>query len=201
MVYIDAGIIITALLILLCSLAAIDLWRQYSINSDDYWFLQYSLGVKNDDNYWKLGFRIEDLENKLESQKEKWTKITNAMNTLVPRFSITPKSLRKKKSLPDDVYTTRKSRVAVHNLLNNETSVGQIRCESEGPLLRIGLNDYRTDKRDMCGVFVSMDSNDITGPHSMFEMIPLDEDAFALRYLGTTSILLQQYILLITTLL
>lgn len=184
---VDAGSIITVLLILLCTLAALDLWRQYAINSDDYWFLQYTLAVRDNDNFWKLGYRLEDLEIKLESQKQRWISVTNAINELAPRFSLTSKSLRTP-SLPDDISLTRRSRLAVHNLLNNETSVGQIRCGVNGPLLRVGLNDFRTDPRDMCGVFVSCGSDDQPGPHSMFEMVPLDEDAFSLKFLGILSV-------------
>lgn len=183
--YVDAGSIITALLVLLCTLASLDLWRQYAINSDDYWFLQYTLAVRNDDNFWKLGFRVEDLEQKLESQKQYWISITHAINSLAPRFSIAPHALRS--NLQSDISLTRRSRVAVHNLLNNDTLVGQIRCGVEGPLLRVGLNDFRTDQRDMCGVFVSTGSDDQSGPHSMFEKVPLDEGAFSLKFLGILS--------------
>lgn len=179
---IDAGSIITALLVLLCTLASLDLWRQYAINSDDYWFLQYTLAVRSDDSLWKLGFRVEDLEQKLESQKQYWISITHAINTLAPRFSIAPHSLRP--NLQSDISLTRRSRVAVHNLLNNDTLVGQIRCGIDGPLLRVGLNDFRTDQRDMCGVFVSTGSEDQLGPHAMFEKVPLDEGAFSLKFLG-----------------
>ena len=178
----DAGTIITALLILLCTLASLDLWRQYAINSDDYWFLQYTLAVRNDDSLWKVGFRVEDLEQKLEAQKQRWSSVLHAVNTLAPRFSLAPHSLRP--SIQNDILLTRKSRSAVHNLLNNETSVGQIRCGETGPLLRVGLNDFRTDSRDMCGVFVSTGTKDQPGPHSMFEMVPLDEEAFSLKYIG-----------------
>jgi hypothetical protein len=180
--FISTGSIITSLLVLLCSLASLDLWRQYAINSDDYWFLQYTLAVRGDDSYWKLGFRLEDLEQKLESQKQRWSDVIRAINTLAPRFSLTPHSLRP--NLPDDISLTRRSRVAVHNLLNNDTSVGQIRCGEDGPLLRVGLNDFRTDKRDMCGVFVSSSTEDEVGPHAMFEIVPLDEEAFGLKFLG-----------------
>jgi hypothetical protein len=185
---VDAGSIITFLLILLCTLASLDLWRQYAINSDDYWFLQYTLAVRDNDDYWKLGYRLEDLEIKLESQKQRWIKVTNAINELTPRFSMTTKSLRPQE-LPDDIAMTRRSRVTVHALLNNETSVGQVRCGIDGPLLRVGLNDFRTDPRDMCGVFASSGSDDQQGPHSMFEMVPLDEEAFSLKFLGTMSII------------
>ena len=178
----EAGSIITALLVLLCSLASLDLWRQYAINSDDYWFLQYTKALRSDSSFWKLGFRVEDLEMKLESQKQSWSNVMHAMNSLAPRFSMTPQSLRP--SLQSDISLTRRSRLVVHGLLNNDTSVGHIRCGDEGPLLRVGLNDFRTDLRDMCGVFVSSDSKGQSGPQSMFEMVPLDEEAFSLKFLG-----------------
>ena len=179
---IDSGKIITSLLVLLCALASLDLWRQYAINSSDYWYLQYALAVRSSDKFWKLGFRLEDLEIKLESQRQRWASITQSINTIAPRFSLTPKSLRP--NIADDVSLTRRSRLAVHNLLNNETSVGQVRCGTDGKLLRVGLNDFRTDTRDMCGLFTSTGTDDQSGPHSMFEMVYLDEGAFSLKFLG-----------------
>ena len=179
---IDTGKIITALLVLLCTLASLDLWRQYAINSSDYWYLQYALAVRSGDEFWKLGFRLEDLEIKLESQKQHWMSIMQSIDTIAPRFSLTPKSLRP--NIADDISLTRRSRLAIHNLLNNETSVGQVRCGTDGKLLRIGLNDFRTDTRDMCGLFTSTGTEDQSGPHTMFEMVYLDEGAFSLKFLG-----------------
>jgi hypothetical protein len=71
-------------------------------------------------------------------------------------------------------------RIAMHDLQPNETSLIHIRCEEGGPLLRVGLNEFRTDTRDMCQVFAG-GKEDYAGPETMFERVPLDEGAFALR--------------------
>ena len=59
---VESGSVVTALLILLCGLASLDLWRQYAINSADYWYSRYTAAVGSDDSFWKLGYRIEELE-------------------------------------------------------------------------------------------------------------------------------------------
>lgn len=66
---VDSGGIVTILLIGLCALASLDLWRQYAINSADYWYYQYTNAVGSDDAFWKLGYRLEDIELK---GKKRW---------------------------------------------------------------------------------------------------------------------------------
>lgn len=178
----EASNVVTILLGLLCVLASLDLWRQYAINSAEYWFLQYSLAVRSDVNFWKLGYRVEDLELKVESQKKRLVALRHAMDSLAPRFSLDAKTLRQNQH---DFAHTRRARVAMHNLLTNDSSIFQIRCEKSGPLLRVGLNDFRTDPRDECQVFAAGSTEDSPGPYAMFEKVALDEGAFALRSLST----------------
>ena len=178
--FLDAGSVITALLLLLCSLAGIDLWRQYVINSDDYWFLQYSFAVRNNVDYWKIGFRTEDLGRKLDFQSEKLSNLTQSLADLEPYKHSTPNNL------PDEITELRKRMTLFDSPRNmNSTSlIGQIRCDNvDGHILRVGLNDFRTDPRDMCGVFVAATEMS-AGPHSYFEIVPFDEDAFGLKYIG-----------------
>ena len=182
MSFVDSSTIITVLLIALCTLAALDLWRQYAINSDDYWFYQYSMAVRSSNDFWKLGFRLEDLEKKMDAQQQRWYDIRRAVENLSPRFTLDPKSLRH--NVEGDITHTRLSRVTMHNLLNNDTAVYQIRCESAGPILRVGVNDFRTDERDVCQVFASANLDEKAGPQSMFELVALDEGTFGLRLLG-----------------
>ena len=180
--------LITILLILLCSLASMDLWRQYAINNADYWFLQYTMAVRSGVKYWKTGFRLEDLEQKLYYQANRIAEVKHALATL----DASPSSLRMSKSSGttdnmEKIPRTRKARLIVHRLLNNETKIGQIRCGDgvDTHVLRVGLNDFRTDSRDVCGVFVTTSTNDDEiAPHNVFEMVSLDEDAFGFRYLG-----------------
>jgi len=179
----ETGFIISLLLGLLCCLATLDLWRQFAINSADYWFLQYSTAARSDDNFWKMGFRMEDLELKIDAQKSRWASVRAALDSLAPRFRLDRETLRQNQH---DFAHTRQSRLAMHRLLVNDSAVVQIRCEKEGPLLRVGLNDYRTDPRDACQIFTTgSTSTSAPGPQALFEKVPLDQGAFALRALGS----------------
>lgn len=71
----------------------------------------------------------------------------------------------------------------MHNLLHNDSVIDQVRCGTDGTLLRVGVNDYRSDERDSCQIFTST-STERLGPHSMFDLTPLSEGAFALRSLA-----------------
>ena len=44
---------VSSLLLLLCALAGIDLWRQYIGRYHDVLFYQYSMGMQSDKNLWK----------------------------------------------------------------------------------------------------------------------------------------------------
>lgn len=146
----EASTIITLLLVILCLLASIDLYNQFSINSDEYWFNEYTLATRSSNDMWKLGYRIEDLEIKLASQNDYIKSVRHTLNNLAPRFRLDTQTLR---SNLHDFTHTRQARVAMHDLLYNESSVYQIRCEEDGPLIRVGVNDYRTDQRDCCQIF------------------------------------------------
>jgi hypothetical protein len=59
-------------------------------------------------------------------------------------------------------------------------------CEKDGPSLRFGLNDFRTDLRDECQIFANVKSNLKLGPQNLFHVIPLAEGAFALRSVASS---------------
>lgn len=171
----EIGHVISSLLILLCCFAALDLWRQMSIKSENFWFTQYSSAVKSSYEYWKMGYRLENLEIKLENQKLRWKSIRHVVERLTPK--LTAKSLRQN---GHTITSTRESRIAVHDLIRNETNVFQIRCENEGQYLRIGVDDFRTDSRDVCQIFTAATAES-NGPHTMFDIVQGPEGSFALR--------------------
>ena len=175
---ISSNQLITTLLITLCSLALIDLWRQLSLKGEQSWLLDYIKAVKSRSEFWQLGFRLEDLELKLEYQDDYWKRIKHQIDTaLAPKFRLDKNTLRQN---VNNIAYTRQSRIALHNLLRNDSTVYEIACGENGPLLRIGSNDFRTDSRDCCQIFGST-SYDSIGPLGMFDMIPLKEGSFALR--------------------
>lgn len=173
----DASTIITALLVLLCTLAATDLWRQYAIRNDNHWFVQYTFAARSSDKFWKFGFRLEDLEIKNSAQKSKWDSLHATFDVIESQLALNPKTLRKN---PYDFEQTRQSRIRVNEHSINSSSVYFIHCESGGPLLRIGTNDFRTDPRDMCQINTGS-ASDVPSPQNMFEKVPVEDGAFSLR--------------------
>lgn len=170
--------VIAVLIAVLCSLAAIDLWRQVAIKGDNVWYNNYVSAVKYSNDFWKLGFRLEDLEIKTEFQHKYWVDIKHQIDTaLSPKFKLDRNALRQNTK---NIAYTRQSRIALHNMLQNDSSVYQIRCGKDGALLRIGVNDFRTDSRDVCQLFTAT-SADPHGPHSMFDLEPSADGSFALR--------------------
>jgi hypothetical protein len=175
----DANNLITLSLILLCTLAALDLWRQFALKSGDYWYVAYVNAAKSSENFWKLGFHIEDLEKKMQHQSDKFELIRHEIGILNPPLRHSHEKFTRGRMMQN----------TVHRLLGNDSSVVQIRCEdlrlpSHGNILRVGFSDFRADPMDKCQVFTSTEDNAI-GPHMMFETVPLDEGAFALKNIGT----------------
>lgn len=163
---------------MLCLLAALDLWRQYAINSEDYWFAGYGAAVRSSPHFWKLGFHIEDLEQKIDYQTKRLEITRHDIGVLTPPLRHSTDSFTKRRNIQS----------TVHNLVVNDTSVVQIRCqdlmaESGGNLLRVGFSDFRADPMDKCQIFTSTSALAL-GPHMMFEVVQLDEDAFALKNIG-----------------
>jgi hypothetical protein len=175
----DSTAVITSLLIVLCSLAAIDLWRQYAIRGDNYWYDKYVHATKSSSDLWSVGFRQEDLEMKLMKEDQHLDEIKRAIDSLAPKLLDIP-ALRGHQY---DFVHSMQTASALEKLLYNDSSVVQIHCgdsASSGPFLRIGVNDFRTDSRDACQVF-SANSKEQTSPLNLFEQVFLDEGSFALR--------------------
>jgi hypothetical protein len=115
---------------------------------------------------------------KTEFQLSYWQTIKHQIDTAMsPKFKLDRNALRQNTR---NIAYTRQSRIALHNLLQNDSSVYQIRCGTDGALLRIGVNDFRTDSRDMCQIFTG-NSIDPRGPHTMFDLEPSADGSFALR--------------------
>ncbi len=172
---------ISFMLVVLCCLAGLDLWRQIAIKSEVFWYTHYVQATKSDYDYWKMGYRLENLELKIESQKSRWKSIRHVIDSLAPKFRVDAKTLR---THAHSITNTRQYRIAMHNLVRNDSAVYQIRCEHDGQLLRVGVDDFRTDERDVCQIFTSANS-DSTGPHTLFDIINLEEGNFAIRSVGS----------------
>ena len=196
----------TCLMVLLVALASMDLYQQYTMQSSSFWFREYQNAVLSTSNFWEVGYRVENLELKLESQSSRLAQARHALNQLLPRMKLDIENLR---GNMHDFKHTRGARIAMHQLLTNDSEIYRIRCGERGNLLRIGLNDFRTDERDSCMLFTDTDENvppiDSSNkgttkerysqnrilPHSFFERVSLDEGSFALRPIGARGKFLQ----------
>ena len=67
----EPGYVISTMLVILCCLAGLDLWRQIAIRDEAVWEEHYSSAVKSSLDFWKFGYRLEDIELKIEEQKAK----------------------------------------------------------------------------------------------------------------------------------
>ncbi len=186
--------VIVALMVVLVVLASTDLWRQLTIRSISSWLDHYQLAVSFNNDFWKLGFRLENLDLKLERSSARLQQVQHVLDSLLPRIRLDKELLR---TNMHDFAHTRSSRIAMHGLLMNDSAIYKIHCDNEeGNLLRVGLNDFRTDERDSCQVFTDADKpdEDWTGdgpsPQSFFEKVPLDEESFALRPVGAHNLFL-----------
>lgn len=134
------------------------------------------MGLRSSTELWKFGFRLEDLEYKIRDQTTRWNDIRKAISTISYPLRTTTKANMKK------FENTRKAIKMLHALLVNNSNVFQIKCERDGPYIRIGMNDFRTDSRDACQIFTGPVEGS-TGPQTMFEIVPhIEEDgSFGLR--------------------
>ena len=170
---------ISSMLIVLCLLAGLDLWRQLALKSEVFWREHYTIAVKSGYNFWSIGYRLEDLELKIEAQRRHLNSHLHHIDMeLAPSFSLSRATLRHNVA---NIEFTRQARISLHDMVRNDTRIYQIRCGDEGPHIRIGINDFRTDERDQCQLFTAVSTKDNVDPHTMFDFIRLPEGAFALR--------------------
>ena len=175
----EASTVISSMLVVLCLLAGLDLWRQLALKSEVFWREHYSTAVKSGYNFWSIGYRLEDLELKIEAQRRHLGSLLHHIDMeLAPTFSLSRATLRHNIG---NIEFTRQARISLHDMVRNDTRVYQIRCGVDGPHIRIGLNDFRTDERDQCQLFTAVSTKENVDPHTMYDLIRLPEGAFALR--------------------
>ena len=87
MMLLNSPTVITVLLVSLSILSALDLWKQYAIHNDDFSLAEYQKAMKKSDersghDFWKFGYRVEELEIKLEYQTQYLTAALNLIHSL-----------------------------------------------------------------------------------------------------------------------
>ena len=157
------------LLALLCCLAGFDLWRQYSVGTESYWFYQYSLAVQKNADFWNFGFRTE----RLQERNKNLAAILGDAERRIRKDSNSFRSAKTHHASLDNL-------ISLSTILYNDSNLYHIRCGDSYGLLRIGLSDFRADPRDSCQLFTGSLST-IPGPETTFEKVYLEDGSFALR--------------------
>jgi hypothetical protein len=167
---------VVGLFVALCLLAGVDLWRQYALNSHNYWFYLYARAVQARSDFWEIGYHMEEMEHKIDSQREYFAKVEHVLHAFAPDL----RGVQTLTGQVDDRFLKwRLARQQIQSLLHNDSSIYQVQCEQGGPLLRVGLNDFRTDGRDVCNIFTSpapeYGASVASGsPDTMFERVLTD---------------------------
>lgn len=174
----EPATLITALLSILCLLASLDLWRQYALRTENVMIDKYSRATKSGFNFWQFGYRLEDLELRLYQETSRIDEILNILRHPSHQLRQSKESSLGKEKL---ITEARVLRNQLQNSENNKSAIFQLRCEKNGNILRLGLNEFRTDPRDVCQVFTSLSNENHLEPLSLFEMVPLFDGAFGLR--------------------
>lgn len=177
--------VITILLVLLCIMASLDIWRQYAVKTDNFWQQHYRQAVRYSYDFWRMGFRLEDLEIKNEKQHKHLEQYLHKVDmSVAPQLTLSGNMLRRNTRYVEYV---RDSRIALYNIQHNDTKVYHITCENDGPSLRFGLNDFRADPRDECQIFTNVKNHLKLGPQNFFHVVSLSEGAFALRSMASSN--------------
>ena len=196
----------------LCLLGCIDLFRQYYANSLSYYAYEYARGVQSNSEFWEIGYNLEEMEYKIKSEREFMeqiekispnlrTNLRNGMEFSVYGFGSSSSSSSNTgfSSEHEHFLVWRQARSIIQKLLYNDSRIYQILCGDNGSPLRVGLNDFRMDERDMCNIFtaptdaINMESDNepnSAGAETMFEMIDANTDGeFYLRALSNNRFL------------
>lgn len=157
------------LLVLLCCLAAFDLFHQYQMSKEAYWYYQYTETLRSSTEFWNFGFRLERLE-------QKNAMLTESLNGLKRTIAAASTSLRKPDAAAPHIALSHK----IASLLQNDSNVVQIRCGTNNGLLRLGVSDFRADPRDACQLFTGTITT-TPGPETAFEKVYQPDGAIGLR--------------------
>jgi len=151
--------VLYVLLIIVGYLFVGEIRRAYERRQQALWDDRYIDAVRSSPEEWKLGWRLEDLESRLHSQRRVADALIEA----------------------DGDVQHLVSAVAGH-----EEEYHTLECVSRlGKRVHVGPDEFR-DMADRCHLFSGLDVKDApaVGPHELFEVVPLDDDAVGLRALS-----------------
>ena len=151
--------VLYVLLVVVGYLFVKEIQRAYERRQQALWDDRYIDAVRSSPEEWKLGWRLEDLESRLHSQRRVADALIEA----------------------DGDVQHLVSAVAGH-----EEEYHTLECVSRlGKRVHVGPDEFR-DMADRCHLFSGLDVKDApaVGPHELFEVVPLDDDAVGLRALS-----------------
>lgn len=181
----EENTVISVLLVVLCIMASLDIWRQYAVKNDNFWQQHYRQAVRYSYDFWRMGYRLEDLEIKNEKQTKHLQQYIHKIDmSVAPQLALSKNMLRRNTRYVEYV---RDSRIALYNIQHNDTKVFHLTCEDNGPSLRFGLNDFRADPRDECQIFTNVKSHLKLGPQNFFHIVSLSQGGIALRSLASSN--------------
>ena len=133
--------------------------RAWTRRQQSLWDDRYIDAVRSSPEKWKLGWRLEDLESRLHAQRRVADALIDARGDVE---SIAYAAI----GHPDEYHT--------------------LECVARlGKRVHVGPDEFR-DMSDRCHFFSGLDVSDApsVGPHELFELVPLDDDAMGLRALS-----------------
>lgn len=174
--------VVQALVVVLCALAAIDIWSNAALRTKSYWFHQYTNAVKSGPSFWEMGYKIEDLEISVEwTARQLNAALEKASSMSIIQFRSVPSGLIAESKSEVEIIAHHHNRDIIRNVaVMNESSIYRVRCGEDGPGLRVGANDFMSDPQTSCRIYLGQMS-DWRGEHSMFERVELGDETFGLR--------------------
>ena len=169
------------LLACLCLLAIIDLYHQYHLKYHDFLFFHYSSGMQKDHNLWKIGYKNENLQIKLQYQIKKIQQFDEILEKELGNLRSESFTHSRIIQSNNHFIERKKFKTILNQFEMNLNRTYELWCEDINQQVRIGSSDFRTDERDSCLLYAGDEKNSIQGPETIFELIDLGDQAFGLK--------------------
>jgi len=178
---------------LVCLMLYNELVRHYNHKQQVFWDDHYLAAVRGDPADWKFGWRLEDLEQRIMTQRSNLEKGAGVLDvnegtSLLSRVSHTWHHQRPAQRAETDLIHDPAKRSLASQLLStqlgDDTAYRTVSCiaRTDNSLLRVGPDDFRDVPSDRCQVFSGAGQ---PGPHAIWEIVDLGNKAVGLRSLSS----------------
>jgi len=208
------NIILGLLLLLVSFMLYGELVRHYRHRQQVFWDDHYLAAVRSDPNDWKFGWRLEDLEQRILSQRLVLSRqqelVDGVLGATVGGIGGILSSMRSGQhgTAPEESAAggrastflrpqqssgeeekqrlLRRAANGVFTFVENSTAFHTIACQSRGDsFLRVGPDDFRDVATDRCQVFsAKLRSSTTVGAHAMWQVVDLGDGAVGFRSLA-----------------